>query len=67
MILKQAQGAILELAAAAAALDVMLEDGWAGKAAEIEKEAKKKSDDAKEQHARLQKQVEDAGISSSST
>ena len=60
IIFKQAQEATLELHAAGAALDVMLEDGWAGKAAEVERDVRKKSDNAKEQYSRLQKQATDA-------
>ena len=68
VILKQAQEEILELAAAGASMDVMLEDGWAGKVAEVEKDVKKKSENAREQHSRLLKQAEDAiGMTSSSS
>ena len=67
-ILKQAQEAVLELAAAGASLDVILEDGWAGKVAEVEKDVRKKSENAREQHSRLLKQAEDAiGMTSSSS
>ncbi len=57
---KRAEEALLEIVASSATVTLMLEEGWSGKGAEVEKEARQKLEVAKTARTRILKGIDDA-------